>query len=54
LYGYDPGSTKDRERYIRIRQTAEQLKYVLTIPIYRRLIDDGSNEAMHTLPSGAG
>jgi hypothetical protein len=39
LYGHDPESRSDRKRYIKIRQKAEQLKYVLGIHTYRRLIN---------------
>jgi hypothetical protein len=39
LYGHDPMSHDDHERYRTIRRRAEQLKYVIGIPAYRELLE---------------
>jgi hypothetical protein len=46
LYGYDPESEEDHARYLTIRRKAEQLKYVIGIPAYKRLlqITEGNTE----------
>lgn len=39
LYGYNPESQEDHRRYLTIRRRAEQLKYVIGIPTYRKLLE---------------
>lgn len=39
LYGYDHRSHGDHKRYLTIRRKAEQLKYVVGIPAYKKLLE---------------
>jgi hypothetical protein len=50
LYGYDPKSPADRERYLRLRRKAGQLKYVLGPETYKELIDDEGGKTKTVLP----